>query len=128
MDRLLSRLVPVLALTAGLGAAVPAAAGDPDAGHAVFASRCAMCHSAAKGGAAILGPTLFGIVGRPAGSVKGFSYSAAMKSAGFSWTNDRLHAYLPAPSAMVPGTKMTFMGLKNPAQVDNLIAYLNTLK
>jgi cytochrome c len=135
MDRLLTRRRPglggagfLLAVTLGLGAAQPAAAGDPVQGHTVFASRCAMCHSAAKGGPTILGPTLWGVVGRPAGSVKGFAYSTAMKTAGFSWSNDRLHAYLPRPAAMVPGTKMTFLGLKSPEQVDDLVAYLNTLK
>lgn len=136
MDRLLKRrrasrgvgIAGTLALVAGLAAAVPAAASDPGQGRTVFASRCAMCHSAAKGGPTILGPTLWGIVGRPAGSVKGFTYSAAMKGAGFTWSNDRLRIYLPAPNGMVPGTKMTFAGLKNPTQIDDLIAYLNILK
>lgn len=49
-----------------------------------------------------------------------------MKSAGFVWTDDRLHAYLPAPARMLPGIKMTYGGLKNPAQLDDLIAFLNS--
>ncbi|MBS0410745.1 MAG: cytochrome c family protein [Proteobacteria bacterium] len=132
MDRLLSRrgagVAGALVLFAGLAAAPPASAGDPGQGHTVFASRCAMCHSAAKGGPTILGPTLWGVVGRPAGTVKGFAYSSGMKGAGFTWSNDRLRIYLPKPNGMVPGTKMTFAGLKNPTQIDDLIAYLNTLK
>jgi cytochrome c len=105
-----------------------AAAGDPAHGKQVFAQQCAMCHSAAKGAAAIIGPTLFGVVGRPAASVPGFNYSSAMKAAGYAWSDDHLRTYLPAPRAVVPGTKMTFAGLKNPAQVDDIVAYLNTLK
>ncbi|MFI4933940.1 MAG: c-type cytochrome [Caulobacterales bacterium] len=109
-------------------AASPAMAGDPVHGKAVFSQQCAVCHSSARGGPTILGPTLFGVVGRPAGSVKGYTYSAAMKAVGGAWSAERLHDYLPAPSKMVPGNKMPYGGLKNPAQLDDLIAYLSTLK
>ena len=51
-----------------------------------------------------------------------------MKKAGFTWTADQLKAYLPSPSNLVPGTKMAFAGVKNPVQLDDLIAYLATLK
>jgi cytochrome c len=68
------------------------------------------------------------VVGRPAATVPGFAYSSAMKATGFIWTADRLHAYLPAPRTLVPGTKMSFPGLKNPAQLDDLVAYLQSLK
>lgn len=131
MDRLLTglRLAPAsLLVAAGLFAAVPAAAGDAGKGRAVFAQQCAMCHSAARGGATILGPTLFGVVGRPVASVGGFAYSSGMKAQGGAWTADRLRAYLPAPRAMVPGTKMSFGGLKNPTQLDDLVTYLGSLK
>jgi cytochrome c len=108
--------------------ALPAAAADAAHGKAVFAAQCASCHSPARNGATILGPTLFGVVGRPSASVKGFVYSSGMKAAGFSWSNDRLRAYLPAPKDLVPGTHMSYAGLKNPGQLDDLIAYLDTLK
>jgi cytochrome c len=87
-----------------------------------------MCHSSSRNGPTILGPPLFGVVGRKAGTFSGFAFSPGMKSAGFTWTDDRLRAYLPAPRAMVPGTKMTYGGLKNPAQLDDLTAFLDTLK
>ena len=74
-----------------------------------------------------MGPPLYGVVGRPAGSVSGFAYSNTMKTAGFVWTPDRLRAYLPAPRAYLPGVKMTYGGLKNSQQLDDLIAYLSTL-
>ena len=116
-----------LALAASLAAA-PAWAGDAVRGKALFSQSCATCHSAANGGETLLGPTLYGVVDRPSASIKGFSYSTAMKKAGLTWSADELQAYLPAPSKLVPGTKMAFAGIKNPAQVDDLIAYLTTLK
>jgi len=131
MDRLLTRAPTVraaLLLAAGLFTALPAAAADAVHGKSVFAAQCAMCHSATRNGPTILGPPLFGVIGRKAGSVGGYAYSSGMKSAGFVWSDDRMRAYLPAPRAMVAGTKMTYGGLKNPAQLDDLIAYLNSQK
>jgi cytochrome c len=117
-----------LALTILLAAAAPARAGDPVKGKQVFSQMCAVCHSAAKGGGAMIGPPLYGVVDRPAASIKGFSYSTAMKTSGLTWSDAELHTYLPAPAKTVPGTKMTFAGLKNPVQVDDVVAYLDTLK
>jgi cytochrome c len=131
MDRLLTRLaaVPAIAMiAAGALAATPAAAGDAGHGKSVFAAQCSMCHTATRGGGTILGPPLFGVVGRKAGSVSGYAYSPAMKGAGFAWSDDQLRAYLPAPVKMLPGIKMTYGGLKNPAQLDDLIAYLDGQK
>ncbi|MGZ6015091.1 MAG: c-type cytochrome [Phenylobacterium sp.] len=126
MDRLLTT---GLLVAAGLFAAFPAAAaGDAAKGKTVFASQCAICHSAARNGPTVLGPSLFGVVGRPAASVKGFAYTPAMKAAGFTWTADKLRTYLPAPNKTVPGTRMTYAGLKDSTKVDDLIAYLSSLK
>jgi cytochrome c len=118
-----------LLVAAGLLAASAAnATGDPGKGKAVFASQCSACHSNARNGPVILGPPLFGVVGRPAATVNGFPYSSAMKSAGFTWTADHLRAYLPAPQKYLPGVRMTYPGLKNPLQLEDLIAYLDNLK
>jgi cytochrome c len=106
----------------------PAFASDATAGHAVFASQCSSCHSDAKSRPVVVGPPLYGVIGRPAGSIPGYPYSKTMKSAGFNWTPDRLKAYLPAPRDYLPGVKMTYNGLKDPSKLDNLIAYLQTLK
>lgn len=122
-----ARGAAALALAAAMLAASPALAGDPVHGKAVFSAQCAMCHSAQRN-VTLLGPSLFGVVDRKAGSVPGFSYSPAMKAAGFVWTDDKLRAYLPAPRAIVAGTRMTYAGLKNPGQLDDLISYLDTLK
>jgi cytochrome c len=103
------------------------AGGNAGQGRAVFNAQCSACHSL-KPNQTILGPSLFGVVGRPAGTLKGFAYSAAMKGARWTWTADKLSAYLPDPGKMVPRTTMTYPGLKAPAQVNDLIAFLETQK
>ena len=110
-----------------LVAASAAQAGDPAKGKVVF-QRCAVCHNVEKGGPNGLGPNLFGVVGRKAGSVANFSYSAAMKSSGITWTADKLGAYVTHPSAVVPGNRMAFAGIGNPDMVADVVAYLETLK
>jgi cytochrome c len=102
------------------------AGGDADAGKMVFA-KCAICHSA-QPGKTVLGPSLFGVVGRHSASVEGSSYSDAMKKADKTWDEATLDAYLTDPKAAVPGTKMTFAGLSKPEDRANIIAYLATLK
>jgi cytochrome c len=121
-------LLAAIAAAAALALPGLAAAADPGHGKAIFAQQCSACHSAAKGGPNLVGPDLFGVVGRTAGTLKGFSYSSAMKGAGFSWSADKLGAYLAAPSSVVPGNHMPYAGLKNPAQLNDLLAYLASLK
>jgi cytochrome c len=101
-------------------------AADADAGQAVFKSQCGICHSplADKN---MVGPSLFGVVGRKSGSVQGFHYSAANKSADLTWTPDVLDKYITAPKEVVPGTTMPYLGLKDDAKRADLIAYLETL-
>ena len=103
------------------------AAGNAKAGEQLFA-RCGMCHSNAKGDGNKIGPNLFGVVGRKAGTAPQFSYSPAMKSAGFVWTNDKLDAWITSPATVVPNNKMMFAGIPSATQRADLIAYLDTLK
>ena len=103
------------------------AAGDAAKGKDLFA-RCMICHTADKDGPNRVGPNLFGVVGRKAGTLPGYSYSTAMKSSGITWDEDVLAKYLVAPSKMVPGTKMPFGGFSDPAQAADVAAYLATLK
>ena len=115
-----------------LGAALIAAgaaqaAGNATAGAQVFA-RCAMCHANAKGEGNKIGPNLFGVVGRKAGTAPQFSYSPALQKAGFVWTNDKLDAWITSPATLVPGNKMAFAGIPSAAQRADLIAYLDSLK
>lgn len=117
---------------AGLGlawalAAPPARAGDPAAGKDVYRSECAECHSI-EPGRNKKGPSLFGIVGRPAGTEPKYHYSAALQNAHWTWTVDKLHWYLSQPARQAnPGTKMKYDGLTDPKDLDNLISFLGTL-
>jgi cytochrome c2 len=117
--------VSVMYLTAGFGPA--AQAGDPGAGRSVFQSSCGICHSVGAGKNGV-GPTLSGIVGRKTASVPGYSYSPANEAANLTWDQATLDKYLEAPRATMPGTKMTFGGVKDAEKRGDLIAYLATLK
>ena len=120
--------IAVLAAVGVVFAAAEASAGDPGRGKAVFGQQCGICHTATRGGPTLVGPNLFGVEGRKAGALPGYSYSPSLRAAGFTWTNDKLRAWIMGPSSVVPGNKMPFGGLKNPAQVDDLAAYLASLK
>ena len=89
--------------------------------------QCAACHSAMPGMNGV-GPSLAGVVGRKAGTLAGFSYSAAMTAYGKTWDEATLDAYLTSPAKVVPGTRMTYMGQSDPAKRAEIIAYLKTLK
>jgi len=81
-----------------------------------------------KGAPNRIGPNLFGVVGRKAGTLASYSYSSAMTKSGIVWGADTLPHYLIGPANIVPGTKMTFAGLPNQQQADDMVAYLATLK
>lgn len=100
------------------------AEGDAIAGKAVF-RKCAPCHSTEPVNR--VGPTLAGIIGRPVASVPDYGYSSAMTGfadGGKVWNEALIAEYLMAPKAMVPGTRMTFAGLRKLEDIANLIAYL----
>jgi cytochrome c len=119
--------IATFALGAPLLTATGAPAGDPVAGARQFIS-CKACHTATQGGANTVGPNLWGIAGAKVATRPGYSYSAALKSSGIVWTPDQLDAFLARPIGMVPGTKMAFAGMRDPAARRNLIAYLATLR
>jgi cytochrome c len=102
-------------------------AADPDAGQKVFKTQCGICHSPLPG-KNMVGPSLFGVVGRKSGSIEGFHYSAANRAAEITWTPEILDKYLTAPREVVPGTIMTYAGLKDDAKRADLIAWLETLR
>ncbi len=103
------------------------AGGDAAKGEKVF-MHCTICHTAEKDGGNKLGPNLFGVAGRKSASLSNFSYSAALKNSGIVWTDDKLKAWVSSPANLVPGTRMTFAGLSDPGQTDDVIAYLRSKK
>jgi cytochrome c2 len=124
------RFLAGLSLAVVLGAAwpTPSRAQDDEAaaGEKVF-KRCGACHAIGEGAKNKVGPELNGIIGRTAGTAEGFTYSDAMTEAGAAglvWNADTLAEYLANPKAKVPGTKMTFAGLKKPEEITAVIAYL----
>ena len=107
--------------------AAPARAADAEAGARVFRTQCGACH-VVEAGKNRVGPSLFGIFGRTSGQVEGFRYSAANRDAKLVWSTEVLEKYLTNPKEVVPGTTMAYVGLKNPTQRADLIAYLETVK
>jgi cytochrome c len=120
----MQRLSLVLALAVVAALAVPAAAADAEHGRQLFIA-CAACHSDRPDA---LGPSLKGVVGRKAGAREDFRYSNPMKRAGFTWDEASLREYLADPQAKVKGNRMPFSGLADGKDVDDVVAYLATLK
>ena len=98
------------------------AEGDAAKGKKVF-RKCKACHSLEEGKNKV-GPHLYALFGRAAGSLEDFKYSDAMKASEIVWDEESLDAFLTKPKDFVPGTKMVFPGLKKEAQRRDLIAYL----
>ncbi|MGH7056182.1 MAG: cytochrome c oxidase assembly protein [Stellaceae bacterium] len=97
---------------------------DPKRGKTLFAGRCAGCHTLDRNAA---GPLLGGIVGRHAGAVAGYPYSAGLKTAGFAWSRETLDRWLSGPAAMIPGARMPVSVLE-PSTRRDIIAYLATIR
>jgi cytochrome c len=89
--------------------------------------QCHACHTLTKGGPNRVGPNLWNIVGNERGQGRGFNFSSAMKSKGGTWTYEELNKFLAGPQQYIPGTKMTFAGVKDDQKRADLIAYLRTL-
>jgi len=118
------------------GAAAPAEEAMPDWGTVLpkadaaqgkaTSSKCEACHDTSSAKTIKIGPPLYGVVDRPRASIAGFSYSAAMKGKGGTWTYDELFKFLKSPGAYIQGTKMSFAGISRAEDRINLIAFLRT--
>jgi cytochrome c len=125
-------IAPLTAATLGEQSVMPAAdylaqapyaGADRDNGQRL-AQMCKACHTFGKGGVNMVGPNLFGFFGRPAGSVAGYAYSAALQEADFVWTPRALDAWLSQPARFLPGNRMSFPGVSRAEERTELIAYL----
>src|SRR5262249_18702108 len=107
-------------------AAAPAFAqsGDAGRGQRLFNQQCRACHTLEQGGASPAGPNLHGLFGRKAGMAAGYEFSDAMKKSGIVWDETTLAEYTRDPKGKVPDTKMVYAGMKQPAQLADLVAYL----
>lgn len=108
------------------GAQMPLPAPAPADGATLFKQQCATCHTTNASEPARQGPSLFRILGRPAGKVDGFRYSAGFAKADFVWDDARLDAWLANPQAIVPGAVMAYRQPKTETRAA-IIAYLKEL-
>ena len=93
-------------------------------GEKVF-KKCAACHSITKGGGNKIGPALWGVLGRQAGSISDYKYSKAMTAYGKSWSFEEMNGFLTKPKEWIKGTKMSFAGLKKETERAAVILYMN---
>ena len=87
--------------------------------------KCTACHSIAQGGGNKIGPALWGVLGRKAGTVSGYKYSKSMVAYGKTWSFEEMNGFLTKPKDWIKGTKMSFMGLKNAKERAAVILYIN---
>jgi cytochrome c len=113
-----------MAAIASLATASAALAQDAAAGKTAF-NKCLACHAIGEGARNKVGPELNGLDGRKSGTVEDYSYSDANKNSGITWNEAEFKDYLRDPKAKVPGTKMTFAGIKNEQEVNDLWAFVS---
>ena len=89
-------------------------------------NKCIACHTFDKGGRNLVGPNLYGVIGREKGTVQGFNYSAGFKKMKGPWTAQELSDFVRNPKTMVPGTTMSFPGINRAGERADLILYLNS--
>jgi len=107
-------------------AQIPLPEAKPPDGPTLFKQQCAVCHTSNLTDPVRQGPSLFGIVGRRAGSVDGFHYSPAFAKADFTWDDARLDAWMTNPQQMIPGAVMAYRQVR-PEVRTAIIAYLKEL-
>ena len=101
------------------------ALGDLAHGEKVF-KKCSACHMIASGGKNMIGPNLWGVIGRTAGSISDYKYSKAMVAYAKQWNFEEMNSYLIKPQAYIKGTKMAFAGLRKEKDRASVILYLNS--
>jgi cytochrome c len=119
----MNRLIALAASALFATSVATQASADTSSGAKVF-NKCKSCHSLEEGKKR-MGPSLFGLFGRTAGTAEGYKFSTAMAASGIVWDDASLTEYLTSPRTVVKGTKMAFAGLKKPEDVEALLSYLH---
>ena len=101
------------------------AMGDLQHGEKVF-KKCSACHMVAADGKNMIGPNLWGVIGRNAGAIQDYKYSKAMIAYGKEWTFEEMNAYLIKPQRYIKGTKMAFAGLRKEKDRASVILFMNS--
>ena len=114
-----------LVVIAASSLASAALAQDAAAGKTSF-NKCLPCHSIGPGAKNKVGPELNGLDGRKSGTAPDYNYSDANKNSGITWNEAQFKEYIKDPKAKIPGTKMTFAGIKNETEINNLWAYVSS--
>jgi len=118
MMRTLITAAVLIAASMGTGLAQDVAKGESSF------KKCLPCHRIGPGAKNLVGPVLNGLDGRKSGSVADYNYSDANKNSGIVWNEANFKEYIKDPRAKIPGTKMTFAGIKNEQEVNDLWAYI----
>jgi len=122
MNKLTLSALVVIACSSLASAAL---AQDAAAGKTSF-NKCLPCHSIGEGAKNKVGPELNGLDGRKSGTAPDYNYSDANKNSGITWGEAVFKEYIKDPKGKIPGTKMTFAGIKNETEINNLWAYVSS--
>ena len=90
--------------------------------------KCQTCHQIGPDAKLRIGPPLNGLAGRKSGTYEGFNYTDANKNSGITWDEATFKKYIRDPKAVIPGTKMVFVGLKEDADINDIWAFLKQFK
>ena len=113
-----------LTILTAIATAPAAMAQDAAAGKSSF-NKCLACHAIGEGAKNKVGPELNGLDGRKSGTAEGYSYSDANKNSGITWNKDQFLDYIKDPKAKIPGNKMSFAGIKNETEANDLWAFIS---
>jgi cytochrome c len=122
MNRVEKKIIGLIIGVTLTGTSYGVTAQTAEHGKTIFA-HCSPCHSL-QPLENLMGPSLHGLFGRPAGTAEGFRFTNAVKKSGIVWNQASLNKYLENPQALIPGNRMSFSGMADPSDRSDLIEYL----